>query len=500
MSTDESGRGSIASRTAKGAGWVIAWRLATRNIGLLSTLVLVRLLDPTDFGLIALATGFIAAAEALSSVGVADALIRERKPDRAMYDTAFTLSVLRGLLTAALILGFAVPVASFFSEDRLVPIMLALSIGMIITSVENIGIVDFRRDLAFHKEFQLQVWSRLASVATTITMAFILRDYWALIVGPLVGRVIRVILSYVMSPYRPRFSLTAWRQLAGFSLWTWGVAVLVQARDRSDHAIVGRILGTDAVGTYAVGHEIGTLTTTELVEPLNRALFSGFASQQESPDKPGVMFLAAIGVSAVIVLPAGVGISMIAHPLVHLILGAQWTGVIGVIEVISVVSTLSMLTAIGSAYLTATGGVHTTFWLLLQSFIVRVPLMIACITQWGLVGAAIGAGLSLAIDQCVSLWVVLPRIEVRARQVVAALWRPVTASAAMAAALLPAGLAWTPSPDPTTMGLILDLGTRSLTGAAVYLITMTALWFLVGRPSGAERHILTMIRKRLRRT
>ncbi len=500
MSTDDSGRGSIASRTAKGAGWVIAWRLATRNIGLLSTLILVRLLDPTDFGLIALATGFIAAAEALSSVGVADALIRERKPDRAMYDTAFTLSVLRGLLTAALILGFATPVASFFAEDRLIPIMLALSIGMIITSFENIGIIDFRRDLAFHKEFQLQVWSRLASVATTITMAFILRNYWALIAGPLLGRVIRVILSYVMSPYRPRFALTAWRRLAGFSLWTWGVAVMIQARDRSDHAIVGRILGTDAVGTYAVGHEVGTLTSTELVEPLNRALFSGFASLQDTAQKPGVMYLAAIGVSAIVVLPAGIGISMIAHPVVHLILGAQWTAVIGIIEIISVVSTASMLTAIGGAYLTATGGVHTTFWLLVQSFIVRVPLMIACIAQWGLVGAAIGAGLSLAIDQCFGLWAVLPRIEVRVRQVAAALWRPIAASAGMAGALLPAGLAWTPATDLTTLGLILDLATRSMAGAAVYLITLAALWFLSGRPDGAERHILGMIRKRLRRT
>lgn len=499
MSTDDSGRGSIASRTAKGAGWVIAWRLATRNIGLISTLILVRLLDPTDFGLIALATGFISAAEAVSSVGVADALIRERNPDRAMYDTAFTLSVLRGVLTAALILGFAVPVASFFSEDRLVPIMLALSVGMLVISVENIGIIDFRRDLAFHKEFQLQVWSRLASVATTITMAFILRNYWALIAGALVGRVIRVILSYAMSPYRPRFTLVAWRRLAGFSLWTWGVAVMIQARDRSDHAIVGRILGTDAVGTYAVGHEVGTMTTTELVEPVNRALFSGFASLQDTAQKPSVMYLGAVGVSAAIVVPAGVGISMIADPLVHLILGAQWTGVIGVIEVISVASTVSLLTSIGTAYLTATGGVHMTFWLLVQSFVVRVPLMIACITQWGLVGAAVGAGLSLVIDQCFGLWAVLPRIGIRIGQLAAALWRPVTASAGMAGALLLGGMAWRHATDLTTMGLILDLATRSMAGAATYLSVLAALWFLSGRPDGAERHILTMIRNRLRR-
>ena len=91
---------SVSKRAAMGAGWIIAWRFATRNLGLLSTLILVRLLQPSDFGLVALATGFINSVDALSAIGVQDALVRAPGLDRNLYDTGFGLSVLRGCLTA----------------------------------------------------------------------------------------------------------------------------------------------------------------------------------------------------------------------------------------------------------------------------------------------------------------------------------------------------------------------------------------------------------------
>src|ERR1700759_3239894 len=126
MSNAAAAPASVSRRVAMGAGWVFAWRLATRNLGLLSTLVLVRLLQPSDFGLVALATGFIDAADALSAIGVQDALVRAPVTDRDLYDTGFALSLLRGVLTAALIAAIAWPIGDFFADRRLSVVMLAL--------------------------------------------------------------------------------------------------------------------------------------------------------------------------------------------------------------------------------------------------------------------------------------------------------------------------------------------------------------------------------------
>src|SRR6185312_7861022 len=242
---------SISRRAAIGAGWIIAWRVATRNLGLLSTLILVRLLAPTDFGLVALATGFISSVDALSAIGVQDALVRDPSADRDMYDTGFCLAILRGVLTALIVTAIAWPVGNFFSDPRLTVVMLALAVGTLISAFENIGIVDFRRDLAFRKEFDMQFRSRIVGVVTTIATAAIWHSYWALIAGILANRIARLAQSYSLSPYRPGLTLRAWRRIIGFSLWAWAQTMLYQARDRSDSIAVGRFMGAADVGAFS---------------------------------------------------------------------------------------------------------------------------------------------------------------------------------------------------------------------------------------------------------
>lgn len=236
------GGASTEQKVAKGVGWIVAWRMVSRNLGLLSTLLLVRLLAPADFGLVALAASLIATIDQLSTLGAADALIRARDPSREMYDTAFTIGLLRALATAAVIVALAFPLGSFFDDPRVAVVMLALGVGTLLTGLENIGTVDFRRQLTFHKEFVMNVWPRLASVVVTIIAAFVLRSYWALVIGMLTNRAIRLPMSYWMSDFRPRLTLRAWRDLIAFSLWTWAQSMQFLVRDRADSFVIGRFL------------------------------------------------------------------------------------------------------------------------------------------------------------------------------------------------------------------------------------------------------------------
>jgi lipopolysaccharide exporter len=346
---------SVSSRVAKGTGWVVAWRMATRNLGLISTLILVRLLRPEDFGLVALATGFANTVDSLSAIGVQDALIRELTPGRDLYDTAFGLNILRGIVTAAIIVAIAWPTAAFFVEPRLVNVMLALAVMMLIGSFSNIGVVDFRRDFQFQKEFRLNVVSRAISIATTIALAVLWRDYWALVVGLLSGRVAALLLSYTMSAYRPRVSLRSWRRLIGFSFWSWMGTMLNQMKERGDSIIIGRVLGTAQFGIFSVGSELGALPVTEVVEPLGRTLFSGFAMLHRSAESPTRLYLGAVETSIMLILPAGIGISMIADPMVRFVLGEQWLNAVPVVQIIAVASPISVFGNFSSMFLTAVG-------------------------------------------------------------------------------------------------------------------------------------------------
>ncbi|HBK09480.1 MAG TPA: hypothetical protein DDZ81_27060 [Acetobacteraceae bacterium] len=485
---------SVSQRAAISAGWIIAWRVATRNIGLLSTLILVRLLQPTDFGLVALATGFISSVDALSAIGVQDALVRAPELNRDMYDTGFGISVLRGVLTALLVAAIAWPVGNFFNDSRLAIVMLALSAGTLISAFENIGIVDFRRNLAFRKEFDLQLWSRIAGVATTIAVAAAWHSYWALVAGILVYRVVRLLQSYSMSSYRPRITFRAWRQLIGFSMWSWAQTILYQIRARSDGIVLGRLMGPMEVGVFSVGLELGSLPTTELVEPLGRALFPGFASLHNAAVGVEGMFLGAVGLGFLLVLPAGVGISMVADPMVRLTLGEHWLAAVPVVQIMGVSGVTAIYTQACGTLLNAIGRPGVTFNLVGLSTLVNLLALVLLVWSFGLPGAAVALLISSSLDVVGFLWVTLPRINVPLRRLIKPMVRPTIATAAMVGVLWQLNMAWTPSLPGGAIAYAEDAVTRSVLGAACYGIVLAGSWFAAGRPDGAERFALTMLK------
>jgi lipopolysaccharide exporter len=480
---------SLTGRIATSTGWIVAWRFATRNLGLLSTLILVRLLDPSDFGLVALGTAFAATVDALSAFGVQDALMRLASPTRDSYDTAFGLGVLRGLLTTAIIVAGAWPAAAFFNEPRLGVVLLALAAGTLISSFENIGTVDFRRDMAFRKEFQLQVLSRVIGVALTIAVALIWHNYWALIGGNLVTRVARLAQSYIMSRYRPRFTLTAWRELIGFSLWNWAGTVLGQVRDRAESFVIGRALTTTDVALFSVGQEIGSLPVTEVAEPLHRALFSAFVLLNNAGEKPRKLYLDTMEAGFLIILPAGVGISLVADPLVHLMLGERWLAAIPIVQIMAAVSTISVFRLVSDAFYSAAGNLRLTFAMTAISAVVRVPLLLVLVSWYGLTGAAIALGIASLIDQLLYLAATLPRLGIAAHELAGRLWRATGACLAMVACLSAIGMAWTSTTEAAIWRQTLDLLGRSATGAIIYALALTVLWLAAGRPDGAERYL-----------
>jgi lipopolysaccharide exporter len=494
---------SIARQAAAGAGWIIGWRVLTRNIGLLSTLILVRLLQPADFGLVALATGFIASVDALSAIGVQDALVRAKVLNRAMYDTGFALQVMRGALTALVVALIAEPVGAFFADTRLRLVMLALSAGTLISAFENIGTVDFRRDLMFRKEFEMQLWSRVIGAATTIAVAVAWHSYWALVAGILVYRLVRLAQSFVMSSYRPGFTLVAWRQIIGFSLWTWAQAIVYQVKERSDTIVIGRVMGASQVGVFSIGLELGSLPTTELVEPLGRALYSGFASLNNASQGLGNIFLGSIGLGLLLILPAAAGISMVADPMVRLSLGADWLTAVPVVQIMAIGGTTAIFSYVCGNLLNAVGRPHVAFYIATVSTVIKLLALVWLVPEFGLFGAMAAILLAGGGEMLLLLAVTLPKLGVSIRQLTACVLRPALATAVMVIVLRQFGMAWTQAAGDTLLDLACDAAGRCTLGAACYAVTLAGIWLVAGRPDGAERYVLTLageLWQRLRRT
>ena len=114
---------------------------------------------------------------------------------------------------------------SFFGDARLTTIFLVLALALFATSLENVGTVDFQRDMTFGKQVAIQFVPRVVSVAASMACAVIWRSYWALVVGIVVVRGLRLVFTFVVDPYGPRITLRAWRRLVGFSFWSWALSM-----------------------------------------------------------------------------------------------------------------------------------------------------------------------------------------------------------------------------------------------------------------------------------
>jgi O-antigen/teichoic acid export membrane protein len=249
---------------------------------------------------------------------------------------------------------------------------------------------------------------------------------------------------------------------------------------------------------FSIGSELGSLPATEVAEPLSRTLFSGFALLHRSSESPTRLYLGAVETAIVLILPAGLGISMVADPMVRFVMGAQWLHTVPVIQIIAIASTVSIFGSFSSMFLSAGGQMRHTFILSAVSVAVRIPLMIGLVYVWGLAGGAMAFAIAVMIDQCLFLWRTMHQLSIRFVDLLACTWRALTASLSMVGCLALLGLAWTPGNLASGSSVVEDLALRCSIGAAVYCGSLLFVWILAGRPDGVERQVLTAVQNRLR--
>lgn len=490
---------SVGQKVAAGSAWMLLFKLTERSLGMISTIILARLLVPGDFGLVAMATAVVAILELFSNFNFDTVLIREASVERRHFDTAWTFGVIIGTAIASLLLLLAPVMASFYHEPRLRAVISVLAIAALVQGFENIGVVAFRREMTFHKEFMFLAGKKIAAFCITIPLAFTLRSHWALVAGIITSRVAGITLSYLVHPYRPRLSLDAHKELFHFSKWLLGNNIANFGRERSSDFIVGRIAGPASLGLYNVAQEIVMLPTSELVAPVNRAAYPAYARLASDIPKLRYTYLQVVSMVALVALPAAVGLGLTADLFVPILLGDNWGAAVGLMQILAVAGAIGALQSSSWSVFIALGKPRTLTYLGLGSLAIMVPLLIG-LTSWkGAEGAALAYLTIMCLLVVVTYSLLLHDLALTLKGLLGVFWRPLIAIAVMAAAVLALHAVWGPA---------MDLGGRALrltaavgTGAGVYAAAIFALWSAAGMPDGAERLVVEklwpMVRSRL---
>jgi lipopolysaccharide exporter len=486
---------SLTARVARGAGFIIAGRAVMGLLGFLNTIIVARLLLPDDFGVVAVGLGAMQILTNVSDIGVGQAVIKFRDAGRDDLDTLFTLSLIRGLIIAAILVGVAPAAAAFYSDPRVFWVFAGCALYPLFTSIINPKFYEFERDLDFSKEFIATVIFKLAGVIVSIGVAVVYRSYWAMILGLAANGFVQMLLSYAMRPYRPRLTLASFRKVFGFSGWLTGVGLMSALSNKLDPLVIARVMGAGGAGHYFMGMQLAELPTRELAFPAARAIYPGFSELQSSPDRMREAYLRGVEALAAIAMPAAIGFALIARDLIPFLLGEKWADAIPVVEIITPVMGMQMPLLATQFYAMALGATQLVFFRELAFFLVRTPVFIAATLAYGLEGAA------AAVAGCGFLFIAL-NLTLYARVSGDALTRPawrarrsLAASAVMAGAVL--ALRAAGGLDPLAPAL--RIAAEIALGAGVYVVAHAGLWRLEGLPDGVERSIIDLARPALRR-
>ncbi len=481
----------LARRVATGAGWLYGYRWLDRLLDFAAIVVLARILSPDDFGLVAIAASFVTIVEGLSAFDVNKALIRTRDESRNLYDTAWTLSALRGIASALIM----IVVAQFVTDARMAAVLQALALSPLMSGLSNPRFVMFERDLVYSRVAFLTLGGKLVSVAVTLVIALVYRNYWSLVIGMLAGTLITMILSYALKPYRPQLSLARFSDIFAFSGWLTLTSVVTTLSMETDKIIVGRLLGVADAGLYFMTQRVGVLPTREFISPLQRILFPSFSELTGDLNRLRRGVCESINILGSLSLPAAFGFALVANDFVPLALGDQWIVIVPLLVILVPYLGLRATLSMTLPCVMALGRTRLLFRVSLMYALVHVPAFIVGTALFGLTGAILSIVLAGVFYTYLNVWLLRHTLDISPGEITFQLRRPFGAAVLMVGAVAALG-AMSPLDLFSENGSWLSLVTKTLVGGLVFVAAQVAIWRIEGRPDGIERRFLQVLSRR----
>lgn len=488
LATDDLHR-DLPRRSVRGGAVVLAGQGGNMVIGLVSAAVLARILDPADFGIVAMASAFLVLLGEFADAGLSQATIQRHEITAGQVSTLFWVNVAVGAVATLIGIGLAWPIALFYGEPRLVAVVIALSIGFLLSGIAAQPLALVRRRMRFATEASIQLGSLALGLAAGIAAALAGLGYWALVVQTLTAALVHGVGIWIASGWMPGRPARASgvRQMLRFGGFLSGTNIIAALVRMSDRVLVGRFVGVDAAGLYDNAKRLVVVPVTQLNKPLTMVSRSVLARLQHEPERFRAYYRQGIETIAAASLPVTTWFLIAAEDAVLTVLGPQWTGSVPIFQALAPAAMLASLGVITTWIYVPLGRTDRLFrWQCLQTVAVVAALAIGL--QWGAVGVATAFSTVFLVLRGPAIAYCLHGTFVRWSDVLGSVWRPVVAAAVagVAAWLVAERL---PLPEIPIVGL----AARGVLLAIAYVVAWIALpggWRRGREILGAARHLL----------
>jgi O-antigen/teichoic acid export membrane protein len=477
----------VTSRTIAASIWLIVSRFATKGVDFIALLVLARLLTPTDFGLVSIAMTFIFIIEAIFELPVTQVLVRTQSLDKTHFDTAFTLSALRGAVLMLTLAALAIPAAHFYGDTRIGPLMLMLSLAPAARGLQSPRMADNARRIFYRYDFYIEVLGKLAGFLAATTTAILTHSYWSIAFGTVVTPVIMMVASYILAPHTPTLSLSRWREFAGFLGWSSAAQLFNAVNWQCDRLILARYTSRPSLGAFTMANDLSYLPEQALIKPIQRPLLSAFSLIAHDQERLKAAYFRTVLMLLLAGMPAMICLSALARPIAIFALSAKWLPAVPILQILSLTLIPPLFTAPLGPLAVALGRNDIFLRLSLLEFFFKIPAVAIGAIFWGLQGVLL-ARIGSAIFMCiVSMGYVRYLIAISfGRQIKQIL------QVSLASLIFGCDLLFCRRFLESLLGLRLGMAlvATCFSGLIVFIASYMLFWWLRGRPDGIESDVL----------
>ncbi len=328
----------LKRKIVQGVSWVFGLKILTRLLSFARIVILARLLTPEDFGLVGIALLVLSILETFSQTGFREAIVQKEKMRKEYLDVAWSILVIRGFILSLIVYLLSPLFAGFFKNPAALPVIKVMALSLVFSGLTNVGIVFFQKELEFGKQFIYQLSGLIADLGTSITLAFILKNAWALVWGKLAGNFVLLLMSYVVHPYRPGFCLKKKevKELFAFGKWVTGSSIALFLLNQGDDILVGRVLGTVSLGLYQMAYRLSNLPATEITHTISTVSFPAYAKVYKEKEILTKYFFTIFTHTLLFAIPLAGGIITFAPDFVKYFMGEKWYGIIASMQILAV--------------------------------------------------------------------------------------------------------------------------------------------------------------------
>lgn len=380
---------SLKNSSISGIKWSAFSQMGSQAIQFFSILILVRLLSPSDFGLMSMSMLVILFIILFKDMGTGAAVVRDKTLSEEALSSIYWLNVILGLFATLLVYSISPWIADFFHEPKVTPVLKFLSFTFLISGFSFIQKSLLERDLAFSKLAKLETTAVLVGAGVGIGMAFVGYGVWSLVFQSLAITLLTTIFLLTLSAWRPKmiFRWTEIRAIGKYSLNLSGYNFFNYFARNADDLLIGRYLGAQELGYYNLAYRLLLYPLRTISGVINRVMFPVYSLIQDDNARFRQAYLKIIAAIALVTFPLMLGLMVLAKPFVLTVFGTPWEPMIVLLIILAPLGMMQSIgTTVGSIY-QAKGRTDWMFrWGIVSGSITIIAFVIGL--QWGIVGVA----------------------------------------------------------------------------------------------------------------